>query len=63
MSTEAKNPRLRMQPGYVLENKWRIMKILGEGAFGAVYEVQDASRPDKLFALKVKVGFKFLRSN
>jgi len=54
MAAEAKDPRRRMQPGFVLEGRWQIVKILGEGAFGAVYEVSDTQRPEKLFALKVR---------
>lgn len=42
-----------MDVGFVLDDRWEIKKILGEGAFGAVYECGDVTRPGKSYALKV----------
>uniref|UniRef100_A0A915L2K8 Protein kinase domain-containing protein n=1 Tax=Romanomermis culicivorax TaxID=13658 RepID=A0A915L2K8_ROMCU len=54
MAVEAKDERRRVPVGTKLEDRWQVTKILGEGAFGAVYEVVDADRPGKVFALKVE---------
>lgn len=56
---EAKDERRRVPVGTALENRWMVTKILGEGAFGAVYEVKDLERPDKVFALKVDTDLSF----
>lgn len=50
---EAKDAKRRMAVGSVLDDRWKCERILGEGAFGAVYEVSDLKRPGKVFALKV----------
>lgn len=50
-----KDSRKKLAIGYVLDGRWKIAKLLGEGAFGAVYEVNDTERPGKHFALKVKL--------
>uniref|UniRef100_A0A915JMK5 Protein kinase domain-containing protein n=1 Tax=Romanomermis culicivorax TaxID=13658 RepID=A0A915JMK5_ROMCU len=39
MAGEAKDERRRVPVGTKLEGRWEVTKILGEGAFGAVYEV------------------------
>ena len=35
---------------------WRIIKKLGEGAFGAVYKCEDSKHPGDYYALKVTEG-------
>jgi len=50
-----KDARKKLPVNYVLDSRWKITKVLGEGAFGAVYEVSDMERPGKLFALKVSI--------
>jgi len=52
---EARDAKRRVPVGSALENRWRVTKILGEGAFGAVYEVEDLENPGKMYALKVKL--------
>jgi len=48
-----KDSRKKLPINYVLDGRWKVTKVLGEGAFGAVYEVSDIERPGKHFALKV----------
>uniref|UniRef100_A0A915KAS7 Protein kinase domain-containing protein n=1 Tax=Romanomermis culicivorax TaxID=13658 RepID=A0A915KAS7_ROMCU len=53
MVNEIENVNLRVQIGELIDRRWKVTKILGEGAFGAVYEVEDATN-GKSYALKLE---------
>lgn len=43
--------RCDYQPGGIIDNKYTVSKVLGEGSFGKVYKVTDAS--NNVYALKI----------
>ena len=52
---ETRLPRLaalRMEPGTMVLEQWRVVRELGRGGFGAVFEVEDI-KLERTFALKV----------
>uniref|UniRef100_A0A915HDS6 non-specific serine/threonine protein kinase n=1 Tax=Romanomermis culicivorax TaxID=13658 RepID=A0A915HDS6_ROMCU len=51
---QSKADFLGINIGSVIDEKWKIMRILGEGAFGAVYEVEDEGDPRAMYALKAE---------
>lgn len=53
MAVQVENQDLRLPIDSILDNRWKVDKVLGEGAFGAVYEVADIRRANSAFALKV----------
>jgi len=55
MTVRIENKNLRLDINHVLDSRWKIVKVLGEGAFGAVYEVLDVKRNNAAFALKVGI--------
>ena len=56
MSTLSKGNQLRMQPpippGIMLQNRYRVTKILGQGGFGRTYLAQDTARFNELCVIK-----------
>uniref|UniRef100_A0A915I832 Protein kinase domain-containing protein n=1 Tax=Romanomermis culicivorax TaxID=13658 RepID=A0A915I832_ROMCU len=40
--------------GSVIENRWIVLRQLGEGNFGAVYKVEDKKDLGKFYALKLE---------
>uniref|UniRef100_A0A915I5D8 Protein kinase domain-containing protein n=1 Tax=Romanomermis culicivorax TaxID=13658 RepID=A0A915I5D8_ROMCU len=51
--SEVQNKRLRLLIKTIFEKRWLIQRVLGEGAYGSVYEVEDMTRKGRMFALKV----------
>lgn len=49
----AKDERKRAEVGSIIDEQWEVIRVLGEGAFGAVYEVSSDKYPGKSYALKV----------
>lgn len=45
----------KLQPGEKVDARWQIVKMVGEGGFGAVYEVKDTTNTSsgRNYALKV----------
>ncbi|CAI2307488.1 unnamed protein product [Caenorhabditis sp. 36 PRJEB53466] len=43
-----------MHPGHVIDNKWKIKALLGKGACGVVYKVEDRSRKGYCAAMKIE---------
>lgn len=39
--------------GDIVDGRWKIHRILGEGAFGTVYKVDDLKNPKHFYAMKV----------
>uniref|UniRef100_A0A915IH10 non-specific serine/threonine protein kinase n=1 Tax=Romanomermis culicivorax TaxID=13658 RepID=A0A915IH10_ROMCU len=46
----------KLEVDSIFDGRWKVVKILGEGAFGAVYEVVDNQNPVKIFALKIETN-------
>ncbi|KAF8359904.1 hypothetical protein PRIPAC_94899 [Pristionchus pacificus] len=42
------------KPGIVLGGRWNILKLLDEGGFGRVYQVEDQKKPGHYAALKIE---------
>lgn len=61
---EAKDPDRAINIGELIDGRWEVIRMLGEGGFGAVYEVRDTRGPasSDTFAMKVRKSFLLLRS-
>ena len=69
---EVRDPSVHRAFNEIVDSRWKIVRVLGEGGFGAVYEVKDvkADPETENCAMKViflfflfKIIFDFFRSN
>lgn len=65
-----KDPNRALAIGETVDGRWEIMRVIGEGGFGAIYEVRDLkpsegsstgsqSQPEKTYAMKVIFIFSY----
>jgi len=54
-----KDIRKHAEIGSRVDDRWDVIRVFGEGAFGAVYEVSDVLHQGNNYALKVSTNILF----